>query len=134
MEQKFKIVYQIKNLNKSIYGKIPGLKKLMCEELFRVYNDYYVDMCNSSEVTESLNKEFHSLYPDYFEKNKGKDVWDLTEYNNFMRNGYEDRVCKKLNQMHASHYLDFKIGDELNLVGYFKRDPELEVQFFLKEV
>ena len=97
----------------------------------RVYNDY-ADMSNNG-ITEELNKEFNSLHPNYFEDNKGKDFWDLVEYNQFMKEGYTKRIIDVLNFSNASDLLEFKLGDELNLIGCLKRDPNVEIEFFMKE-
>ena len=80
MEQNYKVIYNYTGVcNESI-------RELMASELMRVYNTY-ADMCNNG-VTDRLNEEFKSQNPNYFEENKGKEWYDLTECNQFMADGY----------------------------------------------
>ena len=127
----FRVIFKFKGFEESLFRLVPGLKKAMQSELMRVYNDY-VDMSNNG-ITDRLNKEFHDLHPNYFEDNKGKDFWDLVEYNQYMKDGYTKQIIDVLNFSNASDLLEFKLGDELNLVGCLKRDPNVEIEFFLKE-
>lgn len=85
MNETYNLVFKFGELG--MYGLIPGIKEAMQHELMRVYN-IYADKCNSG-ITEKLNAEFHHLYPNYFEDNKGKDWWDLVDYNQFIADGYK---------------------------------------------
>lgn len=130
MEQYFEVIYKYSNFDKSFCRFIPGLKNVMEHELMLVYN-IYANMCNDG-VTENLNKEFDNLYPTYFEENKGKDVWDLIEYNQFMRDGWQERVVNDINDIRGN-IMNYRLGDELQLIGSLKVDPKVEIEFYMKE-
>lgn len=114
------------------YGIIPGIKEAMQRELLRVYN-IYAEKCNSG-ITDVLNAQFNHLYPNYFEKNEGKEWYDLVQYNQFMADGYNRLVVEELNKSNASQILDFRVmPDEVNFIGYLKTNRSATIEFFMKE-
>ena len=131
MNETYNLVFKFGELG--IYGLIPGIKEAMQHELVRVYN-IYANKCNSG-ITEKLNAEFHHLYPNYFEDNKGK-VWcDLVDYNQFIADGYNRLVVKELNKTDASKILNFYVDPtEISFTGYLKANRKATIEFYLKEV
>ena len=131
MNETYNLVFKFGELG--MYGLIPGIKETMQHELVRVYN-IYADKCNSG-ITEKLNAEFHHLYPNYFEDNKGKDWWDLVDYNQFIADGYNRLVVKELNKTDASKILNFYVDPtEISFTGYLKVNRKATIEFYLKEV
>ena len=47
------------------------LKKMMSKELMKVYNKF-ADRANSG-ITDKINSDFESHYPNYFDNNKDKE-------------------------------------------------------------
>ena len=131
MEEKYyKVVFKVQNLG--LYGLIPGLQDAMQSELIRVHN-IYAEKTNSG-ITDELNEEFKRLYPNYFEENKGKEWYDLTEYNKFMTDGYQRLVVNELNKSNVSPILDFYVDpEEVVFTGRLKVDRKVTIQFYLKE-
>lgn len=131
MEKTYKVVFDIKNLG--LYGLIPGIKKRMQDELIQVY-DVYANRTNAG-VTDKLNDEFNRLNPDYFERNRDEEWYDLKEYNQFMAEGYQREVVDELNKANASTLLDFYVNpEEVNFMGRLKADHKVTIDFSLKEV
>ena len=131
MNETYNLVFKFGELG--MYGLIPGIKEAMQHELMRVYN-IYADKWNSV-ITEKLNAEFHHLYPNYFEDNKGKDWWDLVDYNQFIADGYNRLVVKELNKTDASKILNFYVDPtEISFTGYLKANRKATIEFYLKEV
>lgn len=131
MDKTYKVIFNIKNFE-GVYKLIPGLEDAMKSELIRVYN-IYADKTNSG-VTERLNKEFDKLYPGYYERNKGKEWYDLLEYNRFMAAGYQRLVVDEFNKASVSPILDFFVDpEEVNFTGYLKVDRNVTIDFCLKE-
>ena len=127
MEQNYKVIYNYTGVCNE------EMKRLMASELMRVYNTY-ADMCNN-DVTDRLNEEFKSQNPNYFKENKGKEWYDLTEYNQFMADGYNKQVCDVLNKNFASLLLEFYTNPkEVQFMGHLRFDKHATVEFFLKEV
>ena len=82
-----------------------------------------------------MNAEFNHLYPNYFEDNKGKDWWDLVDYNRFMAEGYNRLIVNELNKTDASKVLNFYVDPtEVNFTGYLKVNRKATIEFYLKEV
>lgn len=132
MEKTYKVYFNVKGLNESIYRFVEGLEEAMQQELIRVYN-IYADRTNSG-ITDMLNKEFDRLNPNYHENNRDKEWHELTEYNKFMADGYQQLVVDKLNKTNASPILDFYIDPkEVVFTGYLKYDPNVTIDFYLKE-
>ncbi len=130
-ETYYKAVFKFGELG--MYGLIPGIKEAMQNELMRVYS-IYAGKCNSG-ITEKLNAEFNHLYPNYFEDNKGKDWWDLVDYNRFMAEGYNRLIVNELNKTDASKVLNFYVDPtEVNFTGYLKVNRKATIEFYLKEV
>ena len=133
METTFKVYFDIKGLDGTLYGLIPGLKDAMQSELIRVYN-IYADKTNSG-VTEFLNEQFNCEYPDYFKDNSDKEWYELNEYNKFMADGYQRLVVDELNETNASEILDFSVDpEEVYLVGHLKANKSVTISFYMKEV
>ena len=131
MNETYNLVFKFGELG--MYGLIPGIKEAMQHELVRVYN-IYANKCNSG-ITEKLNTEFDRLYPNYFEDNKGKDWWDLVDYNQFIADGYNRLVVNELNKTDASKILNFYVDpSEISFTGYLKANRKATIEFYLKEV
>lgn len=130
MEKTFEIFYKFKNFDESIYRFIPGLKKRMQSELLDTYN-IYADRTN--QVIAKLNNEFENLYPNYFEENKGKDFYELKLYNNYMRLGFQ-KVVDEINNENYDSLMAYKVGEELQLIGNLRHVPEIEIEFYMKEL
>lgn len=132
MEKTYKVYFNVKGLNESMYRFVEGLKEAMQQELIRVYN-IYADRTNSG-ITDMLNKEFHRLNPNYYENNRDKEWYELTEYNKFMADGYQQLVVDELNKTNASPILDFYVDPkEVVFTGYLKYDPNVTIDFYMKE-
>lgn len=130
MNNTYKVVFKFENLG--LYGLIQGIKETMQSELIRVYN-IYADKCNSG-ITEKLNTEFNQLYPNYHKENADKEWWDLTEYNQFMAEGYNRLVVDDLNRSNESQILDFYVDpEEIVFKGRLKVDHNVTIEFYLKE-
>ena len=127
----YQVYFNIKNLG--LYGLVPNIQKAMQNELIRVYN-IYADKCNSG-ITDTLNEEFDRLYPNYHRDNKDREWYDLTEYNQFMSDGYQRLVVDELNRTNASPILDFYVDpEEVVFTGRLKTDHKVTIDFYLKEV
>lgn len=126
MKQYYKVIYKYQGVcNETI-------KKLMANELMRIYNKY-ADMCNDG-VTDRLNTEFDSSHPNYFEDNKGKEWYELTEYNQYITDGYNKQICDVLNKKFASLLLEFYTNPkEVNFMGRLRWDKNATIEFYLKE-
>lgn len=123
-----RVVFYYEGMDKDTFFE-RALKKGMEAELTKFYNEYAE---KSNEVIENWNNEFNELNPTYFEDNKGKDIWDLIDYNDFIRNK-EKQLIKELKFNERAKLMNFDIGEELNLFGSLKLDPSKKIQFFLKE-
>lgn len=131
MDKTYKVFFNVKNLG--LYEKIPGLVASMQSELIRIYN-MYADITNSG-ITEQLNEEFDKLNPNYFKDNEDKEWYDLTEYNQFMADGYQRLVVDELNKTNVSPILDFFVDpDEVQFTGCLKVDHNVTIDFYMKEV
>ena len=131
MDTNYKVIFHVKNLG--LYGGIPGLQAAMESELIRVYN-IYADKTNAG-ITNRLNNEFDQLYPNYYEYNKGKEWYELTEYNQFMADGYNRLVVDEFNKTSISPIMDFYVDpEEVVFTGYLKVDRNVTICFSLKAV
>lgn len=131
MNETYKVYFNVTNLG--LYGLIPGLKETMQSELIRVYN-LYAEKTNSG-ITEKLNQEFEQLYPNYYENNKGKEWYELTEYNKFMADGYQRLVVDDINKTNISPILDFYVDPkEVVFKGCLKVDHNVTIDFYMKAV
>ena len=129
MNKAYKVYFNVTNLG--LYGLIPGLKETMQSELIRVYN-LYAEKTNSG-ITEKLNQEFEQLYPNYYENNKGKEWYELTEYNKFMADGYQRVVVDDINKTNISPILDFYVDPkEVVFKGCLKVDHNVTIDFYMK--
>lgn len=126
-----KVYYNVKGLKGSIYEMIPGLEEAMKHELMRVYN-MYAKRTNSG-ITDKLNEEFKLLNPNYHERNKDKEWYELTEYNKFMAAGYQRLVVDELNKTNASPILNFYVDpEEVVFTGYLKHDHNVTIDFSIE--
>lgn len=126
----YKVIFDIEGLD-SKYNTVKELRKYMEEELIRVHN-IFANKTNSG-VTDRLNEEFKSLYPNYFEENRDKHWEDLIEYNRYIDDGYQRLVLNDFNKKHISPILNFK--SELgSLVGYLRGDENVKIRFYLVKV
>ena len=130
MSNYYNIYFNVTNLG--LYELIPGLKEAMQGELVKVYNIYAAK--TNSGITDKLNEEFNRLYPNYFEDNKDKEWYDLTEYNKFMADGYQYLVVDDFNKTSISPILDFFVDPkEVVLTGCLKVDHNVTIDFYMKE-
>ena len=130
MNDTYEIHFNVTNLG--LYGLIPGLKEVMQKEFVRVYN-LYVDKSNSG-ITDKLNEEFGRLYPNYFEDNKDKEWYDLTEYNKFMADGYQRLIVNDFNKENISPILDFYVdSEEVVFKGLLKVNHNVTIDFYIKK-
>lgn len=126
----YKVVFKYENLG--LYEMIPGIKGAMEHEFMKVYN-IYAKMANSG-ITDELNRQFDILHPTYHEDNKGKEWYELTEYNQFMADGYNNLIVKLLNDANMSMLLDFFVDpNEIAFKGRLKRNHNVTMEFFLKK-
>lgn len=128
----FEVHYELRNFKESFARFIPGLEKLMKEELMQTHN-VYADLVNSDEGYAKLNKEWDELYPNYFEENKGKDWTELVEYNDFIREACTKQFINWINKQMTKNIMTYRLGDELQLIGCLKMDPKVEIEFWIKE-
>lgn len=132
MNTAFNVYFNVKGLDGSLYGLIPGLKEAMQNELVRVYN-LYADKTNDG-ITERLNNEFDKLYPSYIEDNQDKEWYEMDLYNEFMADGYQRLVVDDFNKNSISPILDFYIDpEEVVFKGMLKVDHNVVIDFYLKE-
>ena len=130
MNKEYKVFFEIKNLG--LYGVIPGLRNAMENEFARVYN-MYADKTNGG-ITDKLNKEFEKLNPNYFKDNADKEWYDMTEYNQFMTDGYNRLIVDELNKTCGSPILDFVVEpEEVQFIGMLKQDHNVTIEMYLKE-
>lgn len=127
----YKVYFDVKGLETSLFKTIDGLETAMRHEFVRAYNKY-VDKCNG-EVTDKLNDEFNSLYPNYFSDNRNKEWYELTDYNQFMADGYQRMVIDEMNNDDFSSLLDFYVDpEEVVFTGRLKVDPNVTISIYLK--
>lgn len=130
---KYKVYFNVKGLDGTIYGLIPGLKEAMQSELVRVYN-IYADKTNAG-ITDKLNKQFDELYPTYFKDNKDKEWYEKDLYNKFMAAGYNCHIVNEFNKSNISPILDFYVDpDEVVFTGMLKADHNVTIDFYMKAV
>ena len=128
------VEFDIKGLEGSKVRFIPGIKHFMQSELMKAYS-VYAEKANSG-ITDKLNEDWNRLYPSYFEDNKDKEWYDLTEYNEYMAEGYTLYICSNLNSDDEygnilGYYVD---PDEVVFTGYLKADPNVTIQVYLKDL
>ena len=127
----YKVYFDVKGLETSLFKTIDSLETTMRHEFVRAYNAY-VDKCNG-EVTDKLNDEFNSLYPNYFNDNRNKEWYELTDYNQFMADGYQRMVVDEMNNSNFSPLLDFYVDpEEVVFTGRLKVDPNVTISIYLK--
>ena len=127
----YKVYFDVKGLETSLFKTIDSLETTMRHEFVRAYNEY-VDKCNG-EVTDKLNDEFNSLYPNYFNDNRNKEWYELTDYNQFMADGYQRMVVDEMNNSNFSPLLDFYVDpEEVVFTGRLKVDPNVTISIYLK--
>ena len=128
MSTTFKVYFNVKNLEKSIYGSIKELKECMKNELVRVWN-IYCDKSNSG-ITKYLNKKWDETHSDC----DLNDSIHYKEYNKFMADGYQKLIVDDFNKANISPILNFYVDpEECILIGYLKVDPSVTIEFYLKE-
>lgn len=131
MSGSYKVYFNVKNLG--LYGSIPGLQETMQSELIRVYN-MFADMTNAG-ITDKLNSDFELMNPNYFKDNKGKQWYEMTEYNQFMADGYNRLVVDEFNKNNESPILDFYVDPkEVVFTGCLKVDHNVTIDFYMKKV
>jgi len=108
------------------------LKKIMAKELMKGYK-VFADKANSG-ITDKINSDFKSLYPNYFENNKDKECYDLTEYNQYIADGYNQLICNAMNKNHFSYLLKYFVNPEVDsLMGRLRFNKKATIEFYLKE-
>lgn len=133
MKEKFyKVIFKINGLDTSTFKDIEDLREFMESETMRVYNKYANKTNNG--LTKQLNDEFEHLNPGYFERNKGQEWYNLTEYNKFIADGYQRLVVDDFNSTNISPLLDFYVdAEEIVFTGYLKVDHNVTISFSMKE-
>ena len=127
----YKAYFDVKGLETSLFKTIDGLETTMRYEFVRAYS-LYADKCNSG-VTDKLNDEFKSLYPNYFNDNRNKEWYELTDYNQFMADGYQRMVVNELNNSNFSPLLDFYVDpEEVVFTGRLKADSNVTISIYLE--
>ena len=127
----YKVYFDVKGLETSLFKTVDGLETTMRHEFVRAYNEYAVK-CNG-EVTDKLNDKFNHLYPNYFNDNRNKEWYELTDYNQFMADGYQRMVVDELNNGDFSPLLDFYVDpEEVVFTGRLKVDPNVTISIYLK--
>ena len=108
------------------------LKKIMAKEFLKGYK-VFADKANSG-ITDKINSDFKSHYPNYFENNKDKEWYDLTEYNQYIADGFNQLICNTMNKNHFSYLLEYFVdpGDDM-LKGRFRFNKKATIEFYLKE-
>ena len=108
------------------------LKKMMSKELMKGYNKF-ADRANSG-ITDKINSDFESLYPNYFENNKDKEWYDLTEYNQYIADGYNRLICNTMNKNYFSYLLKYFVNPkEDQLMGRLRFNKKATIEFYMKE-
>lgn len=132
-EMIMKVEFVYEGLKGSKLRFIPGIKRIMESEYIKAYSTYAEEA--NSGITDMLNDEWKRLYPNYFEDNKDKEWDELTEYNEFIAEGYTLYICSKLNRDDEySSILGFYVDPkEVVFTGYLKADPNVTIQFYLKD-
>lgn len=125
---KFKLIFKTEGLERNPFKKI--ITKILGNELVKYYNEYADE---TNKFIDVWNELFEKNNPEYFEINKGKDVWELVDYNNFMSNKFRE-VISNMHFNKRSKLLNFDIGNEVNLIGIFKYNPKVKIEFYLKEM
>ena len=168
----YKVYFDVKGLETSLFKTIDGLETAMRHEFVRAYNEY-VYKCNGG-VTDKLNVAFNSLYLNYFRPpvilgaasiasilashdiyhkrkvaiaaacdrsfkdyrgndNRNKERYELTDYNQFMADGYQRMVVDEMNNSNFSPLLDFYVDpEEVVFTGRLKVDPNVTISIYLK--
>lgn len=102
------------NVNDSV------LQDIMLDQLLKTYNDRFCPLINGG-VTEALNKEYHSKYGD-----------SMDQYDRFMIDGYTKLVVDVINSNpEKGSILDYFVGDEADLRGRLKWNPNATVEYVL---
>ena len=119
----YKVYFDVKGLETSLFKTIDGLETTMRHEFVRAYNEYAIK-CNG-EVTDKLNDKFNHLYPNYFNDNRNKEWYELTDYNRI--------VVDEMNNGDFSPLLDFYVDpEEVVFTGRLKVDPNVTISIYLK--
>lgn len=127
----YKVYFDVKGLEASLFKTVDGLETTMRHEFVRAYNEY-ATKCNGG-VTDKLNDEFNRLYPNYFNDNRNKEWYELTDYNQFMADGYQRMVVDEMNNSNFSPLLDFYVDpEEVVFTGRLKVDPNVTISIYLK--
>ena len=127
----YKVYFDVKGLETSLFKTIDGLETAMRHEFVRAYNAY-VDKTNGG-VTDELNDEFKRLYPNYFIDNRNEEWYELTDYNQFMADGYQRKVVDDMNKNEFSPLLEFYVDpEEVVFTGRLKADPNVTISIYMK--
>ena len=130
-EPLFKCVFVTEGFEK--YKNNSILRQEMEKELVRCYH-VYVNEANGG-ITEKLNNDFKSRYPNYFEQTKDKEWYEKTLYNKFMSEGYNRLICGVMNNNRISDLLEFRVDvEEVEFVGILRSDKTVKIRFYLKQV
>ena len=108
------------------------LKKMMSKELMKGYNEF-ADRANSG-ITDKINSDFESLYPNYFDNNKDKEWYDLIEYNQYIADWFNQLICNNMNKNHFSYLLEYFVNPkEDQLMGRLRFNKKATIELYLKE-
>ena len=127
----YKVYFDVKGLETSLFKTIDSLETAMRHEFVRAYNEYATK--SNGGVTDKLNDEFNRLYPNYFNNNRNKEWYELTDYNQFMADGYQRMIVDEMNNSNFSPLLDFYVDpEEVVFTGSLKADPNVTISIYLK--
>ena len=80
-----------------------------------------------------MNDEFNSLYPNYFNDNRNKEWYELTDYNQFMADGYQRMVVDEINNGNFSPLLEFYVApEEVVFTGRLKVDSNVTISIYME--
>lgn len=109
----------------------PLLKKVMKEELIRVYN-IYARTVNESGIFKALNREFDKLYPDFV---FDPDYIDEDEYTHYISEKLNEYVIDRMNKKRISWFMTFWVDPkELAFKGRLRWYKKATIDFWMEEV
>lgn len=120
------VVFETTGLENNIFG--PTIKKLLGAELINGQNEF-ARRTNEADIYTKLNNEFEEEYPDYKIKDNPLDSVEYIEY----LNRYLTPIVNQMNEDEISKNLEFYLGPEHNLMGRWKADRNVTIEFYMKK-
>lgn len=120
------VVFKTTGLENNIFG--PTIEKLLGTELVNAHNEF-ARRTNEADIYTKLNEEFHEEYPDYEIKD---DVYDSVEYIEYL-NRHLTPIVNRMNEDGVSKNLELYLGSEHNLMGRWKADRNVTIEFYMKK-